>query len=65
MKSLALHCSVAVLLLACGGAEPDAATDLATTESSSDRAQALAASSWTVVANEYQSFDVASTSKVR
>jgi hypothetical protein len=62
MKSLALHCSVAVLLVACGGADPDAAT---ADETSSDRAQALAINSWTAVASEYQTFDVATTSTVR
>jgi hypothetical protein len=65
MKSLALHCSVAVLLVACGGAEPDAATSSAPAETSSNRAQALAAGNWTPVANENQTFDVATTSVVR
>ena len=65
MKSLALHCSVAVLLVACGGAEPDAPAASDTGEVSSDRAQALAVSSWAPVANENQAFDVATTSTVR
>jgi hypothetical protein len=62
MKSLALQCSVAVLLVACGGAEPDTATG---GESSTNRAQALAVNSWTAIANEYQTFDVATNSTVR
>jgi hypothetical protein len=65
MKSLVLHCSAAVLLVACGGGEPDAATSSASTENSSNREQALAAGGWTPVANESQTFDVATTSTVR
>jgi hypothetical protein len=62
MKFLALHCSIAFLLVACGGAEPDVA---AASDTSSERAQALAVTSWTAIANEYQTFDVATTSTVR
>jgi hypothetical protein len=65
MKNFALSCSVALLLAACGGAAPDSEAPSATGEASSDRAQALAATSWTLVANENQAFDVATTSTVR
>jgi hypothetical protein len=65
MKSLALYFSLAVVLSACGGSGPDSASPSATDEASSDRAQALATTPWSLVANENQSFDVATTSTVR
>jgi hypothetical protein len=65
MKSLALCCFVAVLLVACGGGEPDAAIASTTPEISSEREKALAVNNWTLVANEYETFDVATTSTVR
>ncbi len=65
MRSLVLSCATAVLLSACGGSDQPGASAAESSASLSDRAQALAASIWTAVANEGEWFNAGATSTVR
>jgi hypothetical protein len=66
MKSVVVSCSAAALLAACGGGgDPAGNSESATAQASPARDQALAVSGWTLIASEYQTFDVAATSTVR
>ena len=65
MKLVVVSCSAAALLAACGGGDLAGSSETGPVEATSDRAQAQATASGTVLANEYQSFTLATTSTVR